>query len=220
VGKPTRLVIADDHPVVREGLRTLIAEEQSIEVVGEARTGDEAVQVARSAKPDVVLMDLVMPGTEAALSIRNIRAASPATQVLVLTSFSDPANIETALAAGAIGYLLKDIGGAELVRAIHAAALGQPTLHPEAQRHLMDRMRGPAEDPALASLTAREREVLELVAAGRNNRAIATRLGISEGTVKGYVSAVLEKLGVDDRTQAALYAIKHGLVRNDGGSRP
>jgi len=218
VGGKIRVLIADDHPIVREGLRALIGDEPGLELVGEARSGEEAVTLVHARRPDVVLLDLIMPGVDGIEAIRRIRAKQPDVQIVVLSSFVDDAKVQEAISAGAIGYLMKDVLRADLLRAIQDARQGRPTLHPEAQRHLITRVRAPRENPALGELTPREREVLVLIAKGRNNRAIAGALGISEGTVKGYVSAVLDKLGVDDRTQAALFAVKHGLVdgRVDG----
>jgi NarL family two-component system response regulator LiaR len=179
----TRVLIVDDHAIVREGLRSLIEDEPSLELAGEARNGEEATSLARSARPDVILLDLVMPGLDGIETLRRIRAVNPAVQVVILTSFADDVRVQEAVEAGAIGYLLKDVLKADLVRAIHDARHGRPTLHPEAQRHLMKRVRAPQQTPALAELTPREREVLELLARGRNNRTIADALGISEGTV-------------------------------------
>jgi NarL family two-component system response regulator LiaR len=206
-----RVLIADDHEIVREGLRTLFADESGIELVGEARGGDEAVAAALELKPDVVLMDIVMPGTDGIEATRQIRQALPDTQVLVLTSFADDQRVHEALRAGAIGYLLKDVSRVDLRRALESVRLGQPALHREAQRLLVRGVAAP-ERSALGDLTEREREVLEWITRGRSNKAIAASLFLSEGTVKGHVSAILGKLGVEDRTQAALYAVKHGLV--------
>ena len=207
-----RVLLVDDHQIVREGLRAVLEEAPDVEVVGEAASGDEGLVRARALVPDVVLMDLVMPGMPATEAIRQLRAALPATQVVVLTTFIAEQQVHDALEAGAVGYLLKDVVRADLVSAIRAASQGRPWLHPEAQRHLVQRV---VSRPAAAphdALTPRERDVLALVGRGRSNKQIAAALHLSEGTVKGYVSTVLEKLGVDDRTQAALYAVKHGLV--------
>ena len=160
----------------------------------------------------MILLDLLMPGMDGIEVIRALRKAEVGARVLVLTSFSDDQKVRDAIAAGAIGYLLKDILKADLVRAIRNAYQGQPSLHPEVQRQLMRRVVSSAPPPLLEELTARERVVLELIARGQSNKGIASTLGLSEGTVKGYVSAILSKLGVEDRTQAALYAVKHGLV--------
>ena len=203
---PLRLMLVDDHEIVREGLRTLLEQEEDLEVVGEAEDGESAVRMAAERHPDVVLMDVMMPGMGGIEATRRLLAlpSPPAPpRVLMLTSLADEAAIREAVAAGAMGYLMKDVSRAELVRAVRDAARDRPTLHPEAQRILMKR---PEKSP-LDDLTPRERSVLDLVAEGRSNRQIANRLGLTEGTVKGYVSILLDKLGVQDRTQAALLAV-------------
>lgn len=207
-----RVLIADDHPIVREGLRTLLAEEPDLEVVGEAASGEAAIEQVERLEPDVVLMDLRMPGLGGLGALKGIRLRRPRTQVVVLTSFAEDKDVQEAVAAGAVGYLLKDALRDELLRAIRNASQGRPSLHPEAQRHLMKRVFDGRTPKPHEELTARELDVLKLVGRGMNNQDIARKLVLSEGTVKGYVSAVLLKLGVDDRTQAALYAVKHGLV--------
>jgi two-component system, NarL family, response regulator LiaR len=203
--------LVDDHAIVREGLRLLLSEESDIEVVGEAGDGAESVQLAATLQPHVILMDLVMPGMDGIRAMQDIRAVSPSSQVLVLTSFSDDQRVRDAIRAGAIGYLLKDVLKADLLQAIRAAAHGQPTLHPEAQRQLMRHVTIPAARSPVDELTPRERDVLRLIVRGQSNKEIADSLRVTEGTVKGHVSAILSKLGVADRTQAALYAIKHGF---------
>ena len=208
---PVRVMIVDDHAIVREGLTMLLNEEKSIEVVGEARDGTEAVRRVTSLKPDVVLMDLVMPELDGIAATAQIRQTYPHCRVLVLTSFAEDQRVPDAIQAGAIGYLLKDVLKADLLNAIHAAAQGKPTLHPEAQRQLMQQMMAPAETSLLSALTEREMDVLRLIAQGYSNKEIAAALHLTEGTVKGYVSAILGKLQVADRTQAALYAVKHGI---------
>lgn len=210
--RPIRVLIVDDHEIVREGLRTLLSEQPDIEVVGEAASGGVAAELAARLEPDVVLMDLVMPGLDGIEAIGRLRAVAPASQVLVLTSFSDDRRIRDAIQAGAIGYLLKDVLRSDLLRAIHAAARGEPTLHPEVQRQLMRQVSQPLPRSPLDDLTGRERDVLYLVARGASNKEIAAQLGLTEGTVKGYVSAILTKLELEDRTQAALFAVRHGLV--------
>ena len=207
---PIRVLIVDDHTIVREGLRTLLAEEAEIEVVGEAANGLEALGLVAMHQPQVVLMDLVMAGIDGIETTRRIRQMNSPCQVLVLTSFGDDQRVRDAVQAGAIGYLLKDVLKADLLRAIHAAARGEPTLHPEAQRVLIRQTRTPA--APFRDLTERELDVLRLIGQGKSNREIATTLHLTEGTVKGYVSTILAKLQVEDRTQAALYAVRHGLV--------
>ncbi len=212
-----QVLIVDDHAIVRQGLRSLLIEEPDIELVGEAGSGEEAVAQALRRKPDVVLLDLRMPGPLDGLgALARIRAQCPATQVVVLTTFSGEREVKEAVASGAIGYLLKDALKEDILRAIRNAVVGRPSLHPEAQRHLMRRVTAARETAPHDDLTARELDVLRLLGQGRSNKAIAARLDLTEGTVKGYVSTVLSKLGVDDRTQAALYAVRHGLVPSDG----
>lgn len=213
---PIKVMIVDDHELVREGLRSVLLQEPSVEVVGEAADGEQAVEAAWRLRPEVVLMDLSMPGLDGIEALTRIRARTPETQVVVLTNFASDQKVRDAVAAGAIGYLLKDVLKAELVQAIRNAREGRPSLHPEAQRLLMRRVTTPAPPPEAGELTPRERSVLELIAGGHSNKSIASVLNLSEGTVKGYVSAVLSKLGVDDRTQAALYAVKHGLAPGTG----
>ncbi|GIK38661.1 MAG: DNA-binding response regulator [Chloroflexota bacterium] len=213
---PIRVLIVDDHEIVREGLETLLAEEATLTVVGQAANGVEAVTLAVDLHPDVILMDLVMPELDGIEATRRIRRARLPCQILVLTSFADDQKVREAIEAGAIGYLLKDVLKADLFRAIHTAAQGKPALHPEAQSYLMRQVSAPPAQIPPTNLTERELDVLRLIAQGQSNKEIATTLHLTEGTVKGYVSAILAKLGVADRTQAALHAVKHGLA---GSSR-
>lgn len=208
---PVKVMIVDDHAIVREGLTMLLNEEADIEVVGEARDGAEAMRRVAHLNPDVILMDLVMPEMDGIAATAQIRQKHPGCQVLVLTSFAEDQRVPDAIQAGAIGYLLKDVLKADLLNAIRAAAQGRPTLHPEAQRQLMQQMMAPVESNLLSALTEREMDVLRLIAQGHSNKEIASKLHLTEGTVKGYVSAILGKLQVADRTQAALYAVKHGV---------
>lgn len=212
INSSIRVLLVDDHVIVREGLRMLLSEEPGIEVVGEAGDGADSVKLAAALHPDVILMDLVMPGMDGIQAMQGIRAISPSSQVLVLTSFGDDQRVRDAIQAGAIGYLLKDVLKTDLLQAIRAAAQGQPTLHPEAQRHLMRQMTVPAARSLLDDLTPRERDVLQLIIRGRSNKEIAASLRVTEGTVKGHVSTILAKLGVAGRTQAALYAVRHGFA--------
>ncbi|HLF57790.1 MAG TPA: response regulator transcription factor [Thermoanaerobaculia bacterium] len=209
---PIRVLLADDHAIVREGLRELLEEEPGLAVVAEA--GDVAATVERAiaVRPDVALVDILMPDGSGIEALRRIRARAPEVRVVLLTSVEDESAIREAVAAGAAGYLLKDLSRAELVRAVRDAAAGRLVLHPEAQRILAR----PAEPSPLHALTPRERSVLELLAQGRSNRQIAIRLDLTEGTVKGYVSTIFDKLHVQDRTTAALLAVRHGLGAKRG----
>jgi DNA-binding NarL/FixJ family response regulator len=212
-------MLVDDHPVVREGLRTLLAEEADFEVAAEAPGVDEAVRLALTRKIDVALLDLMMPGSDGIDGISRIRAARPGIQVVVLTSFGDEGRVRASLEAGAIAYLLKDVLRDDLLKAIRNAVAGQPTLHPVAQKHLLSRVLESREPSPATSLTKRERSILERIGRGWNNKAIAQNLGLTHGTVKGHVSRILDKLGVEDRTQAALLAVREGLVPTSEPSR-
>jgi len=206
-------MLVDDHAIVREGLRALLEEETRVAIVGEAGNGDEATAMAERLKPDLVLMDLKMPGLPAPDAIRVIRAHNPAVQVLVLTSYVDDQQVQAVISAGALGYVLKDVAKSELLQAMTTVARGEPWLHAEAQRLIVNRLRRPAQLDPLELLTERERSVLKLLAQGKSNRAIGRTLRLTEGTVKGYVSNILAKLKLEDRTQAALLAVRHGLDR-------
>ncbi|MGH2588690.1 MAG: response regulator [Dehalococcoidia bacterium] len=214
------VLIVDDHQIVREGLATLLSEEPDIRVLAEAENGAQAVNLAATLQPDVILMDLLMPQMDGIEATRQLREGNHPGQVLVLTSYAEDHRVSDAIRAGAIGYLLKDVLKDDLLRAIRNAATGAPTLHPVAQRQLMQQVVSPSTASLLHTLTDRERDVLRCIARGESNKEIARRLHLTEGTVKGYVSAILAKLCVADRTQAALYAVKHGLDRESGvGSR-
>ena len=203
-----RLLIADDHSVVRTGLRHLVATFDDVELVGAAADGEEAVALCADHDPDVVLMDLEMPVLDGIEATRRIVEAQPRVAVVVLTSFSDREQILRALDAGAVGYLLKDADPAELERAVRAAARGEAPLDPRAGRALLqDRASG----SPLDGLSEREREVLAMVARGLPNKLVARELGISEKTVKAHLTSVYRTIGVTDRTQAALWAERHGL---------
>jgi DNA-binding NarL/FixJ family response regulator len=204
-----RVAIVDDHAVVRAGLEQVIALADDIELVGSGTDGTEAEDIASRLEPHVVLMDLSMPGLDGIEATKRVLAARPGTQVLVLTSFSDRDSILKALDAGACGYLLKDAEPDELLRAIRAAARGEAPLSPRAAQALLSARREPS---PVAALSEREQEVLSLVAAGMANKQIARRLGISEKTVKAHLTRVFREIGVFDRTQAALWAQRNGLV--------
>jgi DNA-binding NarL/FixJ family response regulator len=206
-----RVLLVDDHAIVREGLRALLEEDTRIEIVAEASNGNEATEMAARLKPDLVLMDLKMPGLPAPDAIRVIRSHNPGTQVLVLTSYVDDEQVQAVLGAGALGYVLKDVAKAELLRAMNTVSRGEPWLHAEAQRLIVNRIRRPAQLDPMELLTERERSVLKCIAQGKSNREIAKALSLTEGTVKGYVSNILAKLKLEDRTQAALLAVRHGL---------
>lgn len=206
-----KILIADDHQIVRRGLRMTIDAEKDMKVLDEAVDGSQVLKLIQKHKPDVVLMDLQMPNVDGVDALRGIRPEFPELPILILTSFSDDAHIYAALRAGASGFLLKEMGGDELVEAIRGAAKGRPQLHPEIAKRLMARAPMP-QDP-FEKLTERERELLKLLARGMSNKEIALQLTLTEMTVKGYVSDVLMKLGVSDRTQAALMAVRFGLVK-------
>lgn len=208
-----RVAIADDHEIVRRGLRMTILGEADMQLVGEASNGREAVRLAATAQPDVLLLDIQMPEMDGLAAAQQIHAGWPDVRILILTSFDSDAKLYTALQAGVTGYLLKDTSGDGLVAAIRGAAQGIPQLHPEIARKLMGQMPAPA--TPLDALTEREREVLTLLARGNSNREIGGALFLTEATVKGYVSTILSKLYVSDRTQAALLAVRYGLVDVD-----
>lgn len=211
-----RVLIADDHPVVRQGLRTFLGVQDDIEVVGEAEDGVSAVSLAESLRPDIVLMDLKMPGADGIAALTELRARGIEARVLVLTSVTERRHVLPAVRAGAAGYLYKDVDPQALVQAIKAVHDGHVLFAPDAAEAVL---RGETEAPpergddrGPAALTEREREVLVQIARGRSNREIARALVVSEKTVKTHVSNLLMKLGVQDRTQAALYAVRHGLA--------
>ena len=205
-----QVLIADDHSVVRQGLRMFLSSDQELEIVGEARDGAEAVRLARQLRPDVILMDLLMPVMDGIAATAAIHREMPDTEVVALTSVLEDAAVVDAVRAGAIGYLLKDTDAHELRRAIKAAAAGQVQLSPQAAARLLREVRTPEKNAE--PLTERETDVLRLLAQGKSNKEIAHVLHIAEQTVKTHVSHLLDKLGVPSRTQAALYAIRVGLA--------
>jgi NarL family two-component system response regulator LiaR len=208
-----RVFIAEDHAIVRKGLRALLATEADITVVGEAADGREAVAEAARLLPDVILMDLVMPELDGIEAIRRVLGARPQARILVLTSFATDDKVFPAIKAGARGYLLKDSGPEELVRAIHQVHRGESWLHPSIARKVLQELAGgSSQPPTQEPLTPREVEVLRLVARGLGNQQIAETLTLSEATVRSHVSAILGKLHLASRTQAALYALREGLA--------
>jgi DNA-binding NarL/FixJ family response regulator len=213
---PVTVLLADDHPVVREGLRGMLAAEPAITVVGEAGSGDEAVAMTRRHRPDVVLMDLRMPGGDGVQATAGILATAPGTRVVVLTTYETDADIVRAVEAGAAGYLLKDTPRQDLVAAIMAAARGETVLAPAVAGRLVSQLRRPVADP----LSARETEVLTLVARGKTNAEIGRVLFISEATVKTHLLRAFGKLGVSDRTAAVTTAIERGMLPAPGEPRP
>jgi NarL family two-component system response regulator LiaR len=224
-----RVIIADDHQVVRQGLRTFLELHDDIDVVGEAADGAAAVEMVRALAPDVILMDLMMPRLDGISATKQVVGLGLQTRVIALTSFVDDSQVFPAIEAGASSYLLKDVSPDELVEAIRAAHRGEPRLHPDVARKLMEAMRGsrPAGEAAAASagqgdtravateLTERELEVVKLVAQGKSNQEIASQFFISEKTVKTHISHILAKLGLKDRTQLAIFAIRNGLAELD-----
>jgi NarL family two-component system response regulator LiaR len=215
MGEMISVVIVDDHAMVRAGIRSYLGTQPDIDIVGEAENGEEAIKVARIQTPDVVLMDLIMPGLDGIEATHRIRAVSSHTQVIVLTSFHDDTNIFPAIRAGALSYLLKDAGPEEIADAVRCAARGESVLHPQVAARLVQSVQSGLERPInpYVDLTEREQEVLRLVADGLTNAQIATALGIGEKTVKGHVSNLLGKLSLEDRTQAAVFAWREGFAR-------
>ncbi|HSJ52699.1 MAG TPA: response regulator transcription factor [Anaerolineae bacterium] len=213
MGERIRILIVDDHAIVRKGLRALLVTEPGLEVVAEAENGQQAIAEARRLCPDVVLMDLVMPGIDGLEATRRITAEQPGVRILVLTSFAADDKVFPALKAGALGYLLKDSGPEELVQAIQQVHRGESSLHPSIARRLLQELAGPGHQGAESGmLSPRELDVLRLVAQGWTNREIAEGLGIGEATVRTHVSSILSKLNLGSRTQAALYALREGLA--------
>ena len=218
--EPIRVLLVDDHAVVREGLRTFLELQDGIEVVGEAGDGGEGVAAAERLRPDVILMDLVMPRLDGVGAMRELRRRLPSARVIVLTSFTDDAKLLPAVRAGASGYLLKNAQPQEIARAVRAAAAGEALLDPGVAARLLDSIARPAGGEPGDTLTRREREVLGLIGRGFSNKRIALELAIAEKTVKTHVGHVLAKLGVPDRTSAALHAVRAGLVAEGPGPGP
>ncbi|WP_276956405.1 response regulator [Allomeiothermus silvanus] len=204
-----RVLLVDDHGVVRQGMKLYLATDSSIEVVGEAKNGQEALTQVEKLEPDVVIMDLLMPVMDGISAIREIKKRFPEVEIVAVTSVLEDKKVVDAVQAGAMGYLLKDTDAAALSEAIHAASRGEVRLHPEAAKRLMREVRTP---DMRESLTPRETEILKLLAQGHSNKHIARETGVEERTVKAHVSSILAKLGLSSRTQAALFALKEGLV--------
>jgi DNA-binding NarL/FixJ family response regulator len=212
---PIRLLIVDDQALFREGLRTLLSVQPGVEVVGEAGNGEEALRRAAALQPDVILMDLQMPGMDGAAATRLLKKSQPSSKVIVLTTFDDDENVFEGLRAGAVGYLLKDTPSARLVEAIRLAARGESFLEPSVAAKVVSEFARLSPRPAEAlaePLSERELEVLRLVARGASNKEIASELVIAEGTVKNHITSILAKLGVSDRTEAAIKARELGLI--------
>lgn len=211
-----RILIADDHPVVRRGLNALLATKEEFEVVGEASNGKEAIERVRALSPDVILMDLMMPELDGVQAITQIIDESPDAKILVMTSFATDDKVFPAIKAGALGYLLKDSGPDELIDAIRQVYKGEPSLHPKIARKVLMEISHPTTNtPSEDPLTERELEVLLSIAKGMSNQEIGLKLSISEATVRTHVSRILSKLQLASRTQAALYALKEGLANLD-----
>lgn len=209
---PIRVLIVDDHAVVRQGLKAFLRTQDDIEFVGEAANGEEAIGQVKVLEPDVILMDLVMPGMDGITTMKRIKEGGTEARVIVLTSFSEDAQVVAAVKAGASGYLLKDVSPQDLIAAIRGVHSGEAQLHPSIAAKLMQEVAEPSTASQKAdALTARELEVLRALARGMANKEIAVELGVAEKTVKTHVSAILRKLQVADRTQAALYAVREHL---------
>jgi two-component system, NarL family, response regulator LiaR len=211
-----RILIVDDHAIVRKGIRALLSESGGFEIVAEGTDGKDAVRQAEETRPDVILMDLLMPGMDGIEATRQITSRQPEARILVLTSFAADNKLFPAIKAGAVGYLLKDSSPEDLIRAIHQVHRGEPALHPTIARKLLQEVaHAPEQEAPPEALTAREMAVLQLIAQGLSNQDIADELIVSESTVRAHVSRILGKLHLASRTQAALYAVREGLTAED-----
>jgi NarL family two-component system response regulator LiaR len=215
--EPISVLLVDDHSMVREGVRAFLLTQSDILVVGEAGSGEEAIRLAQQHVPDVILMDLIMPGIDGVEATRRVKQVSPRTQIVVLTSYHEDEHIFPALKAGALSYVLKDVSAGELASAIRKAATGEAVLHPRVAARVIQELQGRRADALnpFMELSERELEVLKLIAAGMSNAEMAAKLVLSEKTIKGHVSNILNKLHLVDRTQAAVYAWREGIVRKD-----
>jgi NarL family two-component system response regulator LiaR len=214
---PITVLLVDDHRLVRQGVRAFLETQPDISVVGEADSGETAVTLAAQHAPDVVLMDLIMPGMDGVEATRQVKRASPRTQVIVLTSYHQDEHIFPAIRAGALSYILKDVGPEELADGVRKAAVGEAVLHPRVAARVVQELHGARRDAVnpFTELSEREMETLKLIAEGLSNSDIAERMSISEKTVKSHVSNILSKLHLADRTQAAVYAWREGVVRRE-----
>ena len=219
MGSPIQVLVVDDHSVVRRGIRSLLAEEDGIEVVGEAANGKHAIELVEKLHPDVVLMDLVMPEMGGVEAIQQITASHPEARILVMTSFAADDKVFPSIKAGALGYLLKDSDPEDLVRMIYQVYRGELSIHPAVARKVIHELNRPAEEPLTPSpLTEREVEILQLIAQGVENKEIARRLTLREATVRTHVSNILSKLHLANRVQATLYALRKGLTTLDANT--
>jgi len=213
MSEPVRILIADDHELVRQGLVALLSVKPGVEVIGQAKDGVEAVAMANSLRPDIILMDLLMPRKNGIEATREIKTENPDARILIITSFAEDENVYQAIKAGALGYLLKDSSPQELMQAIHDVCNGRMSLHPNIALKLIEELNRPTESPTTDDpLTEREVEVLKLIAKGRSNQEIAEKLIVSKRTVGAHVSNILSKLHLANRTQAALYALRKGFA--------
>jgi NarL family two-component system response regulator LiaR len=217
MSEPITVMLVDDHAMVRQGVRAFLATQPDLSVVGEAGSGEEAVKMAAQFVPDVILMDLIMPNMDGVEATRRVKQVSPRSQVVVLTSYHEDENIFPALKAGALSYILKDLSAEELASAVRKAAVGEAVLHPRVAARVIKEVQGARGEKVnpFTELSQRELEVLKLIADGMSNAEMAAKLVLSEKTIKGHVSNILSKLQLADRTQAAVYAWREGIVRKE-----